>query len=232
MRILALIPARGGSKGIPRKNVRLLAGKPLIAWTIEAARACAELERVVVSTDDAEIASVAREHGAEIPFMRPEALATDSASSLPVVLHALDHLPGIDAVLLLQPTSPLRTAADIAAVLSLAASTGAPSVMSVAPAPCHPDWMYRMSGGRQLERLMPGRRALRRQDLEPVYVPNGAIYFNRVDWLRETGDFVGPGTIGFEMPAERSIDLDGPLDWALTELLLAEQIARQKGGAG
>ena len=112
-RTLALIPARGGSKGIPRKNIRLIAGKPLIAWTIEAALRSSLLDAVMVTTDDPEIAEVASRAGAQVPFLRPAALAQDDTPGIAPVLHALDMLPGYDAVLLLQPTSPLRNTADI-----------------------------------------------------------------------------------------------------------------------
>lgn len=217
---LALIPARGGSKGIPRKNVREIAGKPLIAWTIEAARA-AGLARIVVSTEDEEIAAVARAWGADVPFMRPAELAADDSPGIAPVLHALTMLPDHDTILLLQPTSPLRSAADIEGILMLAAETGTSSAVSLREAQDHPDWMYGLDAAKHIQPLSPERAATRRQDLPSVYSLNGAMYFARTDWLRTHRTFIGPETLGYLMPSERSVDIDTPLDWRIAELLLA-----------
>jgi CMP-N-acetylneuraminic acid synthetase len=219
----ALIPARGGSKGIPRKNVRPIAGKPLIAWTIEAARAARGLDAVIVSTEDPEIADVARAAGAEVPFLRPVELAADETPGIDPVLHALHMLPQHDAVLLLQPTSPLRGTRDIEGVLRLVAEARPPSVVSVCEPEDHPAWMFRMEAGQRLERLSDAPEIARRQDLPAVYALNGAIYYARADWLAARRSFVGPGTLGYPMSAEDSVDIDGPLDWKLAELLLAER---------
>lgn len=223
MPLLALIPARGGSKGIPRKNIREMAGKPLIAWTVEAARAVAGVDAVVVSTEDDEIAEVARAAGADVPFMRPAELAADQTPGIDPVLHALDMLPQYDAVLLLQPTSPLRTVADIEGVLALAIQTGAPSIVSVCEPDDHPNWMYRIGAEGRLEPVLPIPPAARRQDLPPVYSLNGAIYYADAAWLRNWKSFVGPETLGYTMPSDRSVDIDGPLDWRLAELLLKDR---------
>ena len=220
MATFALIPARGGSKGIPRKNIREIAGKPLIAWTIEAARAAAGIDAVVVSTEDAEIAAVAREWGAQVPFIRPPELAADETPGIDPVLHAIGELPAYDAVLLLQATSPLRTTADIDGILSLAAESGAPAVVSVCEPEDHPNWMYRLAAGSRLEPLLPAPAAARRQDLPPVYALNGAMYFARTAWLRETRGFLTDETCGYPMPAERSVDIDTPLVWRVAEMLL------------
>ena len=220
MATFALIPARGGSKGIPRKNIREIAGKPLIAWTIQAARAAAGIDAVVVSTEDAEIAAVAREWGAQVPFMRPPELAADETPGIAPVLHAIDLLPSYEAVLLLQATSPLRTTADIDGILALASESGAPAVVSVCEPEDHPNWMYRLGAGSRLEPLLPAPAAARRQDLPPVYALNGAMYFARTPWLRETCGFLGDDTRGYPMPPERSVDIDTPLDWRVAEMLL------------
>jgi CMP-N,N'-diacetyllegionaminic acid synthase len=220
--LLALIPARGGSRGVPRKNVREIAGKPLIAWTIEAALAARWIDRVVVTTDDEEIAAVSRTAGAEIPFLRPAELAADETPGIAPVFHALEALPSYDEVLLLQPTSPLRGASDIEALLMLARETNAPSVVSVTEPDCHPAWMFRLGEGGRLARIGGDETAARRQDLTPVYALNGAMYFARADWLRETGGFIGPNTLGYVMDAERSIDIDTPLDWRIAEFLLGQ----------
>ena len=220
MKTFALIPARGGSKGIPRKNIRMIAGKPLIVWTIEAALRSALLDAVVVSTDDAEIADVARSAGAQVPFMRPAELARDQTPGLDPVMHALDRLPEYGSVLLLQPTSPLRTTADIDACLGLAAERGAVSVVSVSEPEAHPYWSYRLNTDQTLARLIETTPVTRRQDLPQVVAVNGAMYFAQADWLRRSGSLVDAQTLAYVMPRERSIDIDTPLDWALAELLL------------
>lgn len=221
--MLALISARGGSKGIPRKNVRPIAGKPLIAWTIEAALAVPEFSRVVVTTEDPEIAAAALAAGAEVPFVRPAELAADDTPGIAPVLHALGELPGHDTVVLLQPTSPLRDARDIAAVIALARATGAPAAVSVTAADTHPAWMYTLSPDAGLAPMMPGEKPPRRQDLPPAFALNGAVYLARSDWLRDRRTFVTAETVGHAMPPERSIDIDNPLDWRIAEMLLAER---------
>lgn len=217
-RVLALIPARGGSKGLPGKNIRPLAGRPLLAWTVQAALDAAAPDSVVLSSDDEAIMAAGREAGCEVPFRRPAELATDTASSLDVVLHALDSLPGFDVVMLLQPTSPLRTAADIDAACERFVATGAPCCVSVAPVAQSPYWMYRLGDGDTLQPLLAlPEGATRRQDLPPVYALNGAIYIADVAWLRRTRGFVGEGTVAHVMPAERSLDIDTEADWAEVE---------------
>lgn len=220
---MALIPARGGSKGIPRKNVRTIAGKPLIAWTIEAALRVPGLAAVVVTTEDEEIAEVARAAGAQVPFMRPAALAADETPGIEPVLHALDMLPIYDSVLLLQPTSPLRTTEDIEGILAVAANTGAPSIVSGCAPEDSPSWMYRMDTAGRLTPLLPAAEVVRRQDLPPVFALNGAMYFADTKWLRARRGFVGPETLGYEMPSDRSIDIDVPLDWRIAEMLLSDR---------
>lgn len=222
MRVLGLIPARGGSKGILRKNIREIAGKPLIGWTIQAARAVQGIDAVVVSTEDPEIAEVARACGAEVPFMRPIELAADETPGIDPVFHALDMLPEFDAVMLLQPTSPLRTAGDVEGVLAVAAESSTPSVVSVCAADSHPAWMYTLTSGNKLVAASSARAVARRQDLPPVYTLNGAIYFAQAEWLRANRRFVDPHTRGYVMPVERSIDIDGPLDWRIAEMLLGD----------
>ena len=207
--VLALVPARGGSKGLPGKNILPVQGRPLLAYTVDAARAAASVDRVVLSSDDAAIMQAARDCGCEVPFTRPAHLATDVAGSIDVVLHALDELPGHDLVVLLQPTSPMRTAADIDAACRQLVESGAPACVSVTLAEQSPYWMYRVSDTQHLQPLLdlPGG-ATRRQDLPPVYTLNGAIYVARTDWLRRSRSFVTAETVAYRMPAERSIDID------------------------
>ena len=224
MKTFALIPARGGSKGIPRKNIKLIAEKPLIVWTIEAALRSSLLSAVVVSTDDPTIAEVARRAGALVPFLRPSELAQDETPGLDPVLHALDHLPQFDSVLLLQPTSPLRTANDIDSCLQLALTHKAQSVVSVSEADTHPYWTYRVAEDLALRRFVNAEPIARRQDLPQAFALNGALYFADVNWLRLRGSFVGHETLAYVMAKERSVDLDTPFDWKFAELLLKESM--------
>lgn len=208
-RLLALIVARGGSKGLPRKNVLVAGGRPLIAWTIAAAQAARRVDRVVLSSDDEEIMDVAQAWGCEVPFKRPAELATDHATSMDVVRHALAALPGYEHVALLQPTSPLRTGADIDAAFDLMLARRAPSCVSVSEVEQSPYWMYRVADNDRLVGLMaPPKGASRRQDLPMIHALNGAIYLARVDWLLAQGSFVGEGTVGYQMPRDRSADID------------------------
>lgn len=218
MAILGLIPARGGSKGIPRKNVLPIAGKPLIAWTIEAALAAGTIDRVVVSTDDTEIAVIAAAHGADVPFLRPAELARDETPGIDPVLHALDVLPEYDTVVLLQPTSPLRTSGDIVAAVALSDGGSAGNVISVSEA-AHVGWTFAMDAAGVLD---VGARdvAMRRQDMARQFVLNGAIYVAATTRLRAARSFLVPGAVGYPMPAERSVDIDTILDWRVAEMLL------------
>ena len=222
LKVLGLIPARGGSKGIPRKNIKLIAGKPLIVWSIEAALRSTLLDAVVVSTDDPEIAEVARRAGAQVPFMRPSEIAQDQTPGVAPVLHALDRLPQYDSALLLQPTSPLRTTEDIDECLRLVKLHNTPSVVSVNEANTHPYWTYRLSKFQTLEPMVDTIRFERRQDLPKVFALNGALYFADANWLRLSGGFVGAATRAYVMPRVRSVDLDTHLDWKFAELLLGE----------
>ncbi|MBF0159891.1 MAG: acylneuraminate cytidylyltransferase family protein [Magnetococcales bacterium] len=223
--VLAIIPARGGSRGVLRKNVRLLAGKPLIAWSICAAQACPAIDRLIVSSEDDEIMAVARDWGCEVPFRRPAALATDQASSIDVLLHALDTLKAsqqhYDWLLLLQPTSPLRLAEDIETALRLCVDEKAAvsAVVSLVAAAHPPQWSYYLDHG-TIRPVMAGPVIPRRQDLPQAYTLNGAVFVARTDWLRQQRSFLTPESRGFVMPPERSIDIDSELDFALAELLL------------
>lgn len=215
-KLLAVITARGGSKGLPRKNVLLAGGKPLVAWTVNAAISAECVDRVVLSSDDHEIMAAASAAGCDVPFCRPVHLASDLATSIDVVLHALDQLPGYGYVVLLQPTSPLRTAADIDAAFELMLERGAPSCVSVCEADQSPYWMYRVADGNKLQRLLSEVDGItRRQDLPPIYALNGAIYIARIDWLRMNKSFVGVETVAYLMPKERSLDIDTAQDFEI-----------------
>ena len=228
--VLALIPARGGSKGVPRKAVRPLAGKPLIGWTIEAALACPDLERVVVTTEDTEIMAVSREFGAEVPFRRPAELAGDTTPGIEPVVHALDWLAQHegyrpDWVLLLQPTSPLRTAGDISAAVALAGARDADSVVGVTEADPHPLWTKALDDDGLLREWLPDDGGhTRRQDLPPLVALNGAIYLTRRDVLLARRSWYGDRTAAYVMPPERSLDIDTPWDFHLAELVMSQPL--------
>lgn len=221
--VLGLIPARGGSKSLPGKHLLELGGRPLIAWTAEAALGSELIDRAVLSTDDDDIAAAGERHGLEVPFRRPAALAADASPTIDAVHHALRELDGEwDVLVLLQPTSPLRTTEDIDAAIRLREERGAPACVSVTEAEHHPAWTYRIEGADRLEPLLgAGDRATRRQDLPPAYALNGALYVQGVETIRPDEDFVPPGTIGHVMPPERSVDIDSELDLEVARALLA-----------
>lgn len=221
-RLLAVVPARGGSKGVPRKNVREVGGFPLIAWSLQAARESRYVDTTIVSTDDEEIARVARAHGGEVPFMRPSALATDKAPTIDVVLDVLQRYPGHQWVVLLQPTSPLRQAADIDAAIDHCLEANAPSCVSVCEAQESPYWMYTITDAGHMEPVIPATARTRRQDLPPAYSLNGAIYLARVDWLERERTFVRPETVAYEMPLVRSLDIDTESDLLQLQTLLGK----------
>ena len=236
-RILALIPARGGSKGVQRKNIRPVCGKPLIAYTIETAVAAGPLfHRIVVSTDDEEIAEVARRYGAEVPFLRPEALAGDQVPMLPVMQHAVRFVEAqdevtLDWVCLLQPTDPLRAVVDIEEAVRLGRAGGCDSVISVVQVfDMHPILMKRIERGLLEPYCIEEKEGTRRQDYDPpAYMRNGAIYLTRRDVLMTQDSIWGRRIRPYVMPPERSVGVDSELDLKLVALLMQEQQAVSKG---
>lgn len=181
---IAVIPARGGSKGIPRKNIIDVAGKPLIAYTIETALASRYLDRVIVSTDDAEIAEVSKQYGAEVPFLRPAYLATDEAKTIDAVMDTLDRIDGTyDYVVVLQPTQPLRTAQQVDDAIQQVVEQNQSSLVSVEEVTDHPILYRTMTKEGKLLPLLHQNSTVRRQDFEPYYKVNGLIYINKVDEL-------------------------------------------------
>ncbi len=219
-RVMAIIVGRGGSKGVPRKNVRELAGKPLIAWSIEAASQSGVLDRTIVSTDDAEIADVARSHGGDVPFLRPSPMASDTAPIIDTIIHAVDNVAEqYRYIVLLQATSPLRIAADIDGAIELCHQTGAPACISLVLAP-KARWTIEMDSSGRL--LLPADITKQRQELPDAYQPNGAVYVAELNWLRSQREFYGPGAVGYVMPAERSVDIDTELDFLLAEAILKQ----------
>lgn len=223
MKVLGVIPARGGSKGLPGKNIRDLAGKPLIAWTIEAAQASRSIDRLILSSDDNEIIQAARRWGCEAPFVRPSHLATDNAATIDVVLDAMRRCPGFDWVVVLQPTSPLRTAQDIDDCMSQSLELGASAGVSVCEAEVSPYWMFgRGDHGRLMTLLTTPEGVTRRQDLPKVYQLNGAVYVARSEWLRVNAGFVTPQTYAYVMSQQRSIDIDDERDFLFAEQILSD----------
>lgn len=227
-RVVGLITARGGSKSIPHKNIKLLAGRPLIAWTLEAALQSRSLDRIIVSTDDEEIAKISERRGAEVPFLRPAELAEDTTPTLPVLQHAVSWLesakqPVPEVIVTLQPTSPLRRPEHIAQAVTLLLETGADSVVSVCLAEHNPHWMKRLEGDRVYPFFKDTLHDSRRQDLPPVYRPNGAIYVTRYPVLMKENRILGEDTRAVVMDAESSIDIDTWLDFKIAELILKER---------
>jgi len=234
MRALGIITARGGSKGVPGKNLKLLGGKPLIHYSIDAANDT-PLERLILSTEDPKIAEVARSLGCDVPFMRPAELARDDTPHLPVIQHAVQWLIDqqgyrAEAVVILQPTSPLRSSADIAAALRMLELSGADSVVSVneVSAHAHPMRMLHVDDGGFATLFVNGqpvrRRINRRQDLPKAFVMNGAVYAFRPDVLfGASPSLYGDRVVAYPMPIERSISIDTPEDWEAAEHALAHQ---------
>jgi len=222
LRVLAVIPARGGSKGVPGKNIRPAGGKPLIAWTIEAAQSSQFIDRVVLTSDDREIIAVAQTFNCDVPFVRESHLAEDATPTIDVVIDVLHRCPGYEWVVLLQPTSPLRTAQDIDQAIERCIALNAPSCVSVCLAQESPYWMFTLNQDSHMAPLLPNAAVTRRQDLPPVYSLNGAIYVVRSEWLMRERKFITAETVAYEMPVERSLDIDTEADFIQLKFLLGD----------
>ena len=228
MNILAIIPARGGSKGIPRKNIKLLAGKPLIAYSIEVAIKSKFINKIVVSTDDDEIAQISKNYNSEV-VMRPKEMAKDDSPTIDSVIHVLNFMGKkeyfVDLVVLLQPTSPLRTQKDVdnAIKLFIKNKDKCDSLVSVCEFEHSPYWGLKVES----EYLKPifGNKYLktRRQELPKSFIPNGAIFISTPKKLKEFKTFYSPRTLSYIMPAEKSIDMDSQMDFMLAQLILEEE---------
>jgi CMP-N-acetylneuraminic acid synthetase len=228
LRVLGLIPARGGSKGVARKNARTLCGKPLLQYTAEAALGSHQLSRVLLSTDDQEIAEIGRACGLAVPFIRPDELARDDTPMLPVVQHALGWAEQqgdyFDAVCLLQPTNPTRRSELIDACIELFDERSADSVMTVIPLPQehNPYWSYVQDELGLLQLATGGFEPIRRrQDLPPAFIRDGSVYVTRRDVLMERNSLYGTRVIGYELDAEQSVNIDNLDDWARAETMLS-----------
>jgi len=222
-KILAIIPARGGSKGLIGKNLRLLGGFPLLYWTIKAAKGSSYIDRLILSSEDEKIISTAKKYGCQSPFCRPPELARDDTPGIEPILHALGIISGYDYIIVLQPTSPLRLAEDIDACLTRCISAKANCCVSVTETGKPPFWTYLLD---KRHRLLPiiknDKKYVRRQDMPKTYQLNGAVYVAKVEWLKKHKTFLTDETIAYVMPAERSIDIDSEFDLSLCEHLLSK----------
>lgn len=223
MEVLALIAARGGSQRVPRKNIKLAGGKPLIAWTVEAAMQASCVTRCVVTTDDSEVAEVAIRYGADVPFMRPVELAQANSTSMDTVIHCLrwleqneNYIP--DYFIFLQPTSPLRDSTDIDRAFEVFQKQKIEAMVSVAAVREHPRWIYDIKSDGKMELVIKDA-----QFPESMYAPNGAIYIYKVKNFLQTKQWLPEATFAFVMPPEKSIDVDTPFDFKIADLLLGQK---------
>lgn len=224
MDLTAIIPARGGSKGIIKKNIYPLNSKPLISYTIEAAKASRFLNRIIVSTDDEEIARISKREGAEV-IERPASLAGDKVTTVDAVIHVVKEMGIEGTVIVLQPTSPLRTSEDIDNAVELFRDTPeADSLVSVTDFPHPPFWALKIEGGRLKPLFNHKYLQMRRQDLERAYIPNGAIFIGERKTLEDRRTFYTENTIPYYMPPERSIDIDTLLDLKIAETIMKETV--------
>lgn len=217
---VALIPARAGSVGLKDKNVQLLAGRPLIEWTLEAARNSQSINRTVVSTNDVKVRRICSDHTCEV-LDRPDALSTSAAGAEDVIAHFLETGVSEDVIVYLQPTSPLRTSTDIDSCVALLGTSGADAVVSLVRASEKPEWMFRVNRDGSLRPLLDPTDAHTRQELETTYMLNGAIYAYRTTSLRRSTRLVDLRVLGYEMPREQSIDIDDASDLVAAEMYLS-----------
>ncbi len=227
-KVLAMIPARGGSKSVKRKNIREVLGRPLISWTIDAAKKSKYIDRLIVSSEDTEIITTAKLLGCDAPFVRPEHLAKDDVPGAFAAVHALEQLPEYDILVFLQPTSPLRETEDIDRAIELSAKHGWSPLASVVETEGSVYWMYWVEEGRPMQALLEHDRInLNRQLLKQAYILNGAVFVATADFVKTKKTFLTEKTIGYVMPRERSLDINGEWDLRILESLLrAEAHAR------
>ncbi|MGN1205618.1 MAG: cytidylyltransferase domain-containing protein [Eubacterium sp.] len=224
-KVLAIIPARGGSKGIPRKNVKAISGKPMIQYTIEAAKECKYIDKVIVSTEDEEIAHISMRAGAIVPFSRPEELATDEAKIIDVVLHAVEFYERkaehFDIIVLLQPTSPLRNAEDVTRALEYYIRKEQKSMLSVSEVSESPILMRTFGEENKMEKIVSENNDVRGQDTKKYYRVNGAIYINKVSELTHETSFTD-NEMGYVLTREHGIDINEPQDLVVAEYYLSQ----------
>lgn len=226
--ILAIIPARGGSKGVPYKNIRELAGKPLIAWTIEEAKKSQYIDRLILSSEDDQIIKIAKEWECEAPFVRPVELALDDTPGIAPVIHAVIKLnEKYDYVVLLQPTSPLRTVEEIDGCIKKCIKAGKNSCVSVCEVRQTPYWMYKIDKNERLQKVLTTKEEYkRRQDIPIVYIINGAVYVAKTDLVLCNKSLMDDDTIAYIMSKEKSIDIDEENDLLMVEIILRKKLGK------
>lgn len=230
--MIAIIPARGGSKGLPGKNIKEFCGKPLIIYAIEAAQKAKSVSRIIVSTDDEKIAKIAKENGAEIPFLRPANLATDIALAIDNYIYTINRLNAeqnlnIQEFMVLQPTSPLRTFEDIDRAVELFYEKKADSIISVTEMPHPPVWAKRINIKGAIEEYFSGNEGLKnRQEIEKAYIPNGAIFILKESLLKNQYTYYSDKTFPYIMPPNRSVDIDNDMDFEFAEFLMSKKMSR------
>jgi CMP-N,N'-diacetyllegionaminic acid synthase len=230
--MIAIIPARGGSKGVPRKNIRLLGGKPLIFWTIEAAKNATSIDHVILSTDDEEIAGVCRSAGVEIPFMRPAELGQDDSLAIDNYIYTVDRLSDefgydVEEYAVLLPTAPFRSSCDIDASIELFLEKKADSVISCVQLDHPISWVcdIDVDGKMKSNRAVELKKMMNRQESEMEYIPNGAVYVFKHSLLKENYSYYFDNTFAYVMPKERSIDIDTELDFEFAEWRMQNKLS-------
>jgi len=232
--MIALIPARGGSKGVPRKNIRLLGGKPLIYWTINAAMQASNVDRIILSTDDYEIAEICKHTGIEIPFMRPKELAHDNSLAIDNYIYTVDRLINefnynIDPFAVLLPTTPFRNSLDIDDSIELFSRKNADSVISCSELPHPLSWAFDVDDEGRIDKSNNPKvnKMMNRQDETQQFMPNGGVYILKHSLLKETHSYYSENTYAHIMPLERSIDIDTELDFEFAEFMVNKHAKSQ-----
>ena len=227
--MLAIIPARGGSKGVPKKNIKLLAGKPLILWTIEAAKEAEKIDRIILSTDDDEIANTCRSTGIEIPFMRPKELAQNDSMAIDNYIYTIERLNRksdhkYEEFVVLLPTVPLRVSYDIDKAIALFFQNDANSIISCTKLHHPLEWMMSINNDGIIQRSNDTgiKKMMNRQESKYVYIPNGGVYVFKYGPLKKTKSYYSEKTYAYIMPSERSVDIDTEFDFKLAEFLLKQ----------
>ena len=223
-KILALIPARGGSKRVKNKNIKDFCGKPLIVWTIETALKSKYIDEVILSSEDEKIIDVAKKYGCSVPFVRPKELSLDETPGIEPIIHAIENYKGFDYLILLQTTSPLRTVQDIDNCIELCFANNAKSCISVAEVTQNPHWMYSLDADKQMDKFISSNDIARSQDLPKLYSLNGAIYMNKISNLLKTKKLINDNSIGYVMSEENSIDIDTEKDFKLAQFYINEKL--------
>lgn len=221
---IALIPARGNSKGIARKNIKLFNSKPLIYWSIQTALKSNFIDRVVVTTEDEEIANIARSYSAEVPFLRPEELSKDDSPGIDPVIHALEQMTDVQEVLLLQPTSPFRQTKHIEEIFGLRKKWNADSAVSISKSKKHFDLFFKMNSDYQIIPYTKDFKALPRQKYSDIFTLNGSLYLSSRESIFTHKSFFPPKTVGYLMSEEYSLDIDSKFDWEIAEYIMAKYL--------